>query len=199
MQESGGGIERSKPSSNGVSMRARTTLGSFRIASGILPEAPSSIYHKSQTAFQNFISSYLIVCIVFHDLKNIHQLHILQILSQSSLSPDALPKVAGSTKKYSTERSDAQIESKVCIYALLVCYNVLNMPDWCVRSGKYSTLSQVERCMNARSTIPSRHFRSIDLPSHNTSLHNFHSNAFVDCILHSCIYYYLNTIFKRPQ
>ena len=115
------------------------------------------------------------------------------------MSPDALPKVAGSTKKYSTERSVAQIESKVCIYALLVCCNVLNTPDWCVESGKYSTLSLVERWMNARSTIPSRRFRSIDLPSSNTSHHNFHSNASIDCRLHSCIYYYLNTIFKRPR
>ena len=121
------------------------------------------------------------------------------MLGKCSLSPDALPKAAGSTNKYSTERSDDRIESKVYKYDLSVIYSVLNTPDLCVESGKYSTLSLVERWMNARSTIPSRHFRSIDLPLRNTSLHNFHSNAFIDCILHSCIYYYLNNIFKRPQ
>ena len=75
----------------------------------------------------------------------------------------------------------------------------MNTPDWCVDSVKYSTLSLVERWMNARSSIPSGHFRSIDSPSRNTSLHNFHSNAFIDCILHSCICYYLNYIFNELQ
>ena len=115
------------------------------------------------------------------------------------MSPDALPKVAVSSNKYSSERSGDQTESKLCTYTLSLCWNVLKPPDCCVEREKYSTLSPVERWMNARSTIPSRYFRGIDLPSRNNSLHNFHSNAFIDCILHSYIHYYLNTIFKRPH
>ena len=115
------------------------------------------------------------------------------------MSPDALPKVAASSNKYSTERSDDQIASKVCIYDLSVCYNAMNTPDLCVESGKYLTLSLDERWMNAWSTIPSRHFRSIVLPSHNNSLHYYYLNACIDCTLHSCIYYYLNYIFKELQ